>query len=185
MTYVFAAFALVIAILSLRDAIRAKQGRIDEMTLQLPGVLKKRIRGVIRKGAKARNFVIAAFVSGIIISFLELACTGQVYVPIIYQIQRGSTNAILYLLIYNLAFILPLVIIFILAFFGMTSDSLIAFQKRHTAGVKFATAILVFRPGGGDPVGGADFAARLEPCGTDILGLLARRVEARNASNSK
>ncbi|MBK1829237.1 HEAT repeat domain-containing protein [Verrucomicrobiaceae bacterium R5-34] len=141
-TYIFAGFALLVAILSLRDALRARKGNLDDMTLQLPSFLKTRIRGVIRKGAKARNFVIAAFISGILISFLELACTGQVYAPIIFQIQQGSTDAVFYLLLYNLAFILPLVIIFILAYRGMTSATLIDFQKKHTATVKFATAVL-------------------------------------------
>lgn len=142
MTYVFAGFALLVAILSLRDALRARKGKLQDMTLQLPSFLKNRIRGVIRKGAKARNFVIAAFVSGILISFLELACTGQVYAPIIFQIQQGSTDAVFYLLLYNLAFILPLVVIFILAYRGMTSEALIRFQKKHTATVKLATAVL-------------------------------------------
>ena len=142
MTYVFAAFALIVAVLSLRDALRARRGKIEDMTLQLPTFLKNRIRTVIRKGAKARNFVLAAFISGILISFLELACTGQVYAPIIFQIQQGSADAVFYLLLYNLAFILPLVIIFILAYRGMTSAALINFQKKHTATVKFATAVL-------------------------------------------
>jgi len=144
MTYVFAAFAFLVAVLSLRDGIRALRGRIQDMTLQLPSFLKQRIRGVIRKGAKSRSFVIAAFVSGIIISVLELACTGQVYAPIIFKIQQGSVDAMLYLLYYNLAFIAPLVVIFILAYRGMTSNSLIKFQEKHTATVKFATAILFF-----------------------------------------
>jgi len=144
MTYLFASFALLVAVLSLRDGIRALRGRIQDMTLQLPSFLKQRIRGVIRKGAKSRSFVIAAFVSGIIISFLELACTGQVYAPIIFKIQQGSVDAVLYLLYYNLAFISPLILIFILAYRGMTSSALIKFQEKHTATVKFATAILFF-----------------------------------------
>lgn len=144
MTYLFAAFALLVAVLSLRDGIRALRGRIQDMTLQLPSFLKQRIRGVIRKGAKSRSFVIAAFVSGIIISFLELACTGQVYAPIIFKIQQGSMDAVLYLLYYNLAFISPLILIFLLAYRGMTSSALIKFQEKHTATVKFATAILFF-----------------------------------------
>lgn len=142
MTYLFAGFALLVASLSLRDGIRAKRGRLDEMTLQLPSFLKNRIRGVIRKGAKSRSFVIAAFGSGIVISFLELACTGQVYAPIVFKIQQGSLDAVRYLLYYNLAFITPLVIIFIMAYKGMTSAALINFQSKHTATVKFATAVL-------------------------------------------
>ncbi|YCM44422.1 HEAT repeat domain-containing protein [Verrucomicrobiaceae bacterium 227] len=144
MTWVFAFFALLVAVLSLRDGIRASRGSLKDMSLQLPEFLKNRIRGAIRKRARARNYVIAAFITGIVISFLELACTGQVYAPIVYQIQQGRSDAVLYLLIYNIAFILPLVVIFILAYRGMTSDALVRFQKNHTAAVKYATAILFF-----------------------------------------
>jgi len=144
MTWVFAFFAFLVAVLSLRDGIRASRGSLKDMTLQLPDFLKNRIRGAIRKRARARNYVIAAVITGIVISFLELACTGQVYAPIIYQIQQGRSDAMLYLLIYNIAFILPLVIIFILAYRGMTSDALVRFQKNHTAAVKYATAVLFF-----------------------------------------
>jgi cytochrome c biogenesis protein CcdA/HEAT repeat protein len=138
----FAGLALLAAALSFLDAWRARGGRLDEMTLQLPGFLKNRIRGVIRTGARARNFVIAAFVSGIVISLLELACTGQVYAPIIYQIQQGRLDAVLWLVIYNIAFIIPLVVIFLLSYFGLRSESLVAFQKRHTSSVKVGLGIL-------------------------------------------
>ena len=144
MTWTFAGFAFLVAVLSLRDGIRASRGNLKEMTLQLPDFLKNRIRGTIRKRARARNYVIAAFITGIIISFLELACTGQVYAPIVYQVQQGRSDALLFLFIYNVAFILPLVIIFALAYRGMTSETLLNFQKTHTAFVKFATAILFF-----------------------------------------
>ena len=138
----FALLAILAAALSFRDAWRIRGGRMDEMTLQLPGFLKNRIRGVIRSGAKARNFVVAAFVSGIIVSLLELACTGQVYAPIIYQIQQGRLDAVIWLVIYNLAFITPLIVIFLLAYGGLSSESLIDFQKKHTTAVKIGLGIL-------------------------------------------
>jgi cytochrome c biogenesis protein CcdA/HEAT repeat protein len=138
----FGGLALLAAILSFRDAFKARSGKLDEMTLQLPGFLKDRIRGVIRSGARARRFVIGAFLAGIAISFLELACTGQVYAPIIYHIQQGQMDAVVWLLVYNLAFITPLVAIFGLAFTGMTSNALIAFQARHTFSVKIALGLI-------------------------------------------
>lgn len=140
MTWTFAAFAGLVALLSFRDGLRARKGKLGDMTLQLPGFLKTRIRGVIRTHARARHFVLAAFAAGIIISFLELACTGQVYAPIIFQIQQGNLGAVQWLVIYNVAFITPLVIVFLLAYGGMRSDALITFQKNHTATVKFGMA---------------------------------------------
>ena len=144
LNYAFGALALVAAVLSLRDAFRARAGRLGEMTLQLPGALKDRIKGVVRTGARARRFVIAAFVSGIAISFLELACTGQVYAPIIYQIQRGNLDAVTWLFLYNLAFIIPLAVIFVMAYAGLRAEALISFQQKHTFAVKLALALLFF-----------------------------------------
>ena len=138
----FAILALIAALLSFRDAWKARAGRLDEMTLQLPGFLKDRIRGVIRTTSRARNFIIAAFISGFVVSLLELACTGQVYAPIIYQIQQGRLDAVLWLVIYNLAFITPLIVIFLLAYGGLRSESLVAFQKKHTTAVKIGLGLL-------------------------------------------
>jgi cytochrome c biogenesis protein CcdA len=142
MNYGFAALALIAAFLSFRDALRARSGHLREMTLQLPGFLKERIRRIVRTGARARNFVAAAFISGLLISLMELACTGQVYAPIIYQIQRGKLDALLWLVIYNLAFITPLIVIFLLAYGGLRSETLVAFQAKHTAAVKIALGLL-------------------------------------------
>jgi cytochrome c biogenesis protein CcdA/HEAT repeat protein len=140
--WIFGGLALVAAFLSFRDAMKARAGKLDEMSLQLPGFLKDRIRGVIRTGTRARRFVAGAFFAGLAISFLELACTGQVYAPIIYHIQQGRMDAVAWLLAYNLAFIVPLIVIFGLAFTGMTSNALIAFQTKHTFGVKLALGLI-------------------------------------------
>jgi cytochrome c biogenesis protein CcdA/HEAT repeat protein len=138
----FGGLALVAAALSFRDAFKARAGRMDEMTLQLPGMLKDRIRSAVRTGTRARHFVIAAFITGIVISFLELACTGQVYAPIIYSIQQGRLDAVAWLFAYNTAFIIPLVGIFAMAFTGVSNKSLIAFQSKHTFSVKIALGLV-------------------------------------------
>lgn len=136
-------FALFIAALSFRDGVRCLQGRLGGISLQLPGFLKERIRSVIRKNVPHRGFVAAAFGVGALISLLELACTGQVYAPtILYMMQAGEGGAVGYLVLYNLAFILPLTVIFLLAFFGLTSGKLTAFLHRHAAAVKFGMALL-------------------------------------------
>jgi cytochrome c biogenesis protein CcdA len=116
---------------------------MGEMTLQLPGFLKDRIRSAIRESAKATKFVVGAFIAGLVVSLLELACTGQVYLPSIqFMLRQGRYEAVGPLLIYNLAFVTPLIIVFILAWAGMKSDALIRFQQKHTATVKVLMGIL-------------------------------------------
>jgi len=141
--WILAIGCLVVAVISWRDARLARQGRLQDMTLQLPGFLKDRIRGVIRTGTRVNRFVIAAFFSGVVISVLELACTGQVYLPtIVYAMNSGARNATGFLLVYNIAFIIPLATVFALAWGGLRSEALIRFQHRHTATVKYALAVL-------------------------------------------
>ena len=143
LNYVLAAFALVVAVLSFRDAQLAARGQLGEMTLQLPGMLKEGIRSAIRTGTRASRFVLAAFVAGIVISLLELACTGQVYLPtILYMLRSGRTGAVTHLLFYNLAFITPLIVVFVLAWAGLRSEALVRFQRERTALVKVLTGVL-------------------------------------------
>lgn len=143
LNYTLAGFTLVVAMFSFRDARLAAAGKAREMTLQLPERLKERIRATVRTGSRARNFVIAAFVAGIVVSLLELACTGQVYLPtIMYMVQNGETGAYGHLLFYNLAFVTPLICVFALTWFGLRSDALLRWQTRHTATVKWLTGLL-------------------------------------------
>ena len=143
--YGMAAFVLLIALLSIRDGILCLRGRMGDMTLQLPGPLKQQIHTVIRHGARHRRYVMAAFGIGVVISIIELPCTGQAYLPTIAYMVRDTqlrAHALLHLLLYNILFIVPLIIIFILAAFGMTHDRLTAVLRKHAAMVKFATAAL-------------------------------------------
>ncbi len=145
LNWALAAFCLLIMALSVRDGVLCLQGRLSDISLQLPEFLKRAIHATIRRGARHSHFVVAAFVIGVAISFLELACTGQVYAPtIMYMMQEGGRNgmAVAFLGVYNVAFILPLVAIFLLSYSGMRSESFSGFMARHAALVKFGTAAL-------------------------------------------
>jgi len=140
-----ALFCAVLAVLSFLDFLKARRGQIEEMTLTLPAAIRRRVRAVIRQGQKARAYFVAAFVTGLVISLLELACTGQIYLPtIIYIASQPALRAlgVGYLLLYNLFFIAPLVVVFALTYFGTTSFQLGQFLQRRTAAVKLGTAIV-------------------------------------------
>jgi len=138
-------FCLVLAILSFLDYRKVRQGEVSKMLLKLPEPLRKRINATIRKGRSSTNYVISAFVAGILISFLELACTGQIYLPTIIfvsSIPELRLKAILYLIIYNLLFVLPLMIIFVLVYFGTTSKDLTRFLQKNSSWVKLGMSIV-------------------------------------------
>lgn len=138
-------FVAILAIFSFVDFIKCLRGKSAEITLQLPNFIKKRIRSDIRKFARFQIGVASsAFVLGVVIAGLELACTGQVYLPIVTMISepkfRGT--ALIYLLVYNLAFIVPLIAVFLVALVGVTSEQLSKIFKKNIALVKLGMTSL-------------------------------------------
>lgn len=141
------AFALVLGVLSLYDYIQLKRGRPSEMKLQLPDFLKKRIHQTIREESKSTRYFLAAIAAGFIVSLLEFTCTGQVYLPTILfvtNIPSLRANAISYLVLYNLMFIIPLLIIFGVVYWGVTSEQLAFFLKKKASSIKLFTSLLFF-----------------------------------------
>ena len=133
----------VLAVLSFVDFIRCRQGRPGESLLQLPPFLKGAVHGRIRRFARRRGGAAAAALAlGAVVALLELGCTGQIYLPIVTMIAEPAhrASALGYLLVYNLAFITPLLAVFLLATFGVTSQRLAAVFQRHVAWVKLAMA---------------------------------------------
>ncbi len=142
-----AVLCLSLGVFSVIDYFKARKGSLEDMSLKLPDPLRKRINAVIRKGRGARSYYIGAFITGLLISILELACTGQVYLPTIIFVSSMpelKLRAIFYLVLYNLLFILPLVVVFILAYYGTTSKDLTSFLQKHAAAVKIGMALLFF-----------------------------------------
>jgi cytochrome c biogenesis protein CcdA len=144
LNWAMAGAMLIVAWLSFRDGIRCLRGRAAEMTLQLPDAAKQRIHAAVRHGTAARHYVLAAVVLGVVVSVLELACTGQVYAPtIMYMIQSGAAQAkgTALLAAYNVAFVLPLVVVFAVSAAGTESSRLQQFMGRHMALAKFILSV--------------------------------------------
>lgn len=149
--YLFSAGALILALLSIRDAYLIKKtGSAGSMLLQLPSGIKKRIHAAIRRtqekeSTSSRSLMFPAlFVTGILVALLELACTGQIYFPTIaYMVQSGyDAGAFFWLILYNAAFIFPLVLLFGLALAGVSHKNITNWFSRNVFAGKIATAVL-------------------------------------------
>jgi thiol-disulfide isomerase/thioredoxin len=141
------AIALILGILSLYDYIQLKRGRPSEMKLQLPDFLKRRIHKTIREGSKSPRHLPAAIAAGFIVSLVEFTCTGQVYLPTILfvaSIPSLRASAISYLFLYNFMFIVPLLIIFGIVYWGVTSEQLAFFLRKRASSIKLYTSLLFF-----------------------------------------
>jgi len=141
-----AALAFVFAAWSLVDFVRtARSGDARKATLGLPKSVRARINQVIRSGLKTRNLVVGAVGVGFLVAVLESVCTGQVYFPAIMIMVRTPdmrAAAVGYLVLYNVMFILPLVAVLVVAWFGVKSDALARLMQRHLAVVKLGMAVL-------------------------------------------
>lgn len=144
--YLFIAlFALTLGVISLYDYLLFRRGQVAKWKLQLPMGLKKRIHEIIREQARFKGGLLATFGTGFIIAVCTVICTGQVYLPTIgfvMAIPELRKNAIFNLVLYNIMYIIPLVGVFVMTFFGVTSEKMAAVTKKHTGSVKLLTAIL-------------------------------------------
>jgi len=146
-----AAFVIVLGFLSLYDYYLYKKGSTREIKLQLPERLKQTIHKTIRERTKTKHIVMASFTIGFLIAFQAFFCTGQVYLPTILFVSKISQykySAIGYLIFYNLFFIIPLIIIFLLAYFGVRSENLSGWAEKRVGMVKIMTSLLFFTLGG-------------------------------------
>jgi len=141
-----ALLCVALAVFSFNDFLKARRGEIGDMALNLPHALRMRINEIIRRGRKSQAFVAGAFVTGVVVSFLELACTGQVYLPtliFVTSVPAMRPHAVPFLVLYNLLFILPLVVVFVLVWYGTAgTKQLTSFLQRHAATVKLEMALL-------------------------------------------
>lgn len=155
-TIAIGVFSISLGLISIYDAFRfRKDGSGDGMILKLPKYVKDRIHRAIGDGYRVSGgrealghtagLVFTALSVGFLVSLLESVCTGQLYLPaIVFMIKTAAhkLTAILYLLLYNISFIAPLFIVFILAMTGASSQAFSVFMKRHLFLIKVLMAAL-------------------------------------------
>jgi len=112
--FVTATVGFILGWLSLRDYLKFRRtGETSDATLQLPPRIKKMIHSTIRQNVKTHHFVLMAAATGFLVSVLELACTGQIYLPtliFISHVPELRANALVYcLFMYLLGYRFPAV----------------------------------------------------------------------------
>lgn len=148
---------LVFALFSFKDAWKYRNsGDPSDITLQLPDSIKRRIHSIIRNSVRRGDYTGGAGTpgavdglnnktgagalafggasAGFIVTVLESVCTGQMYVPtlaVVAKSGKSSLAAALYLFLYNLMFILPLVSVFLLTYFGLKTKTLLEWSMKN------------------------------------------------------
>jgi len=141
------AFAGVVAVICFRDAIvYAVTGKAKDIKLQLSPAMKSRIHTTISGNLSGSSLFVGTAVTGFLVTLLEAVCTGQVYLPTIILMTRAEGLRLtgwFYLVFYNFLFVLPLLVIMILAYYGLRWDELSRATQKHLPLLKTIMGIVL------------------------------------------
>lgn len=130
-----ALLAIVLGLLLLKEALLPELGTL----LAVPASL----HGAMRRWAQATT-VPALFGAGVLVGLCTVPCSGAIYLAVLALLAAQATRleGFAYLVLYNLAFILPLVVLLAAASSRTLLNRLGRWQLHHRAGLKLALGTL-------------------------------------------
>jgi cytochrome c biogenesis protein CcdA/glutaredoxin len=114
--YIFVTIlAVVVGFLNIKDYFWYGKGFLMEVPLSWRPKMKKLIKSVTSP--------LGAFLVGFLVSLFELPCTGGPYIVILGLLAKEvtRTTGVFYLLLYNLVFVLPLIILSFVIYRGLST----------------------------------------------------------------
>ena len=88
--------------------------------------------------------ILTLAVLGVFVVLVELPCTGAPYLAILGLLAKGKyASAVPLLLLYNLVFVLPLLLVIALSYFGMSSDRLESWRKEHRGAMRLLIGVFL------------------------------------------
>jgi cytochrome c biogenesis protein CcdA len=127
---------LILALVEFRDYYQATKGK--ESILRITPKLKPFIEKYSKKGT-----LMAILILGVVVAIFELPCTGGIYLGIISLVAQAPELATFYLLIYNIIFVLPLIIMTLLIYKGMSPERLQKWSNTERTWMKLGAAIVM------------------------------------------
>ncbi len=141
-----AAATFIFAVITVGDYIKAKKGDASKMVLQLSKTEKRTIHSLLRN-PKVQGTAFFSLLVAFPVSIVSFSCTGQTYLPTIvyiYSIPALKAKATLYLILYNVMFVLPLIVIVFFVYRGATSKKVTEWFTTHLATIKLWTGAIFF-----------------------------------------
>jgi cytochrome c biogenesis protein CcdA/glutaredoxin len=148
--WVIVSISIIVVILNLYDFIVTTLKKYDKVKNQLPSKIQKFNRRLMETFTKKLEegslmiYVIAFFI-GVVISFTEFLCTGQAYFTAILHLIHFSSHVgrgLLLLAIYNLIFVLPLIVIALVAVKTKSVIRVSSFMRKNLHWIKLFNVIV-------------------------------------------
>lgn len=94
---------------------------------------------------KISDNIISAFILGIFVALVELPCTGAVYLAIlsIMSLVGVTFENVAELVLYNFIFVAPLILILLTFVYGIRSEKLEAWRKKHRGTARLIIGIVL------------------------------------------
>jgi cytochrome c biogenesis protein CcdA/thiol-disulfide isomerase/thioredoxin len=130
------AVALILGLFTLADVLRNK----ETFLLSIPESGKGMLGTYARKAT-----VPAAFVLGILAGVLGFSCTGGIYISILGLMGREMTvmTGLPYLVLYNLIFVLPLVLVTLLVAYGLSPERAERWRTENKRSIRVIIGIIL------------------------------------------
>jgi cytochrome c biogenesis protein CcdA len=134
-----ALFALALGLIALQEGLLPEWGTRLHAHVDLP-----KMRGLV----KLATFP-AIFVAGVLIGFCTVPCAGSVYLAVLALLSGQATvmQGVGYLILYNIVFVLPLVVILVLAASSPVYRKLARWQLHQRALLKLSTSVVAIGVG--------------------------------------
>lgn len=131
-----AAVALLLGLVTLADVARNR----DTFFLSVPSSGK----GVMARYIRLAS-VPAAFILGILAGLLGFSCTGGIYISILALMgtSMSLTAGLPYLLLYNIVFVLPLVLVTLLVAYGLSPERADTWRNEHKRALRLAIGLVM------------------------------------------
>lgn len=145
----FILLLLCLALLNLKDYFKARNEDYGKIIMQLPKNLRRFnhnfMKNSVEKFNDYRILILISLGVGAILALGEFLCTGQIYLStIVTIIQRNpvlNLNAFLYLVLYSIAYIIPLIILTIVISKGKAVFEVSETIRIHLGKIKLINAI--------------------------------------------
>jgi cytochrome c biogenesis protein CcdA len=130
------AVALILGVITLADVLRNRETFLLSIPESRKGLL----------GAYARKATLpAAFVLGILAGILGFSCTGGIYISILGLMGRDMTvmAGLPYLVLYNMIFVLPLVLVTLLVAYGLSPERAERWRTENKRAVRVVIGVIL------------------------------------------
>ena len=127
---------LILGIINIKDYFFPK----SPLHLKIPSFSKEILQKWIHKATLP-----AAFILGFLVGLCTFPCSGGIYVAVISLLNLKATyfQGLMYLVIYNIMFVMPLVIILLLASNKKTTEKLSQLERSKSKLVKLISGLLM------------------------------------------